>query len=248
MNETIQTILGHRSIRKFKERPLSNEEINTIIEAASRASTSSFMMAYSIIGIDDASVKSKLAKISGQSYVEHNGHLFVFCADLNKVGLLASPEEKQQINENVENTEHFLVATIDAALAAQNACLAAEGIGLGVCYIGSIRNDIKTVDQLLGLPDHVIPLFGLAVGEPDHDPQPKPRLPKEAFYFKNKYIESASLQKEIEHFDQGVNDYYKKRSENKRMDQWSTQMIRKLSTPIRTDVTPFVQSKGLNKK
>ncbi|UFU00852.1 oxygen-insensitive NADPH nitroreductase [Radiobacillus kanasensis] len=248
MNETIQTILGHRSIRKFKDRPLSEEEISVIVEAASRASTSSFMMAYSIIGVDDLDIKTQLAQVSGQPYVEQNGHLFVFCADLNKVSHLSSPEEKQLIEENLENTEHFLVSTIDAALAAQNACLAAEAIGLGAVFIGSLRNNIEKVDRLLELPKHVIPLFGLAVGEPNHDPQLKPRFPMEAYYFKNKYTDASSLTNVIEQFDDEVKDYYKNRPANKRLDEWSNQMIRKLSSPIRTDVTPFVQSKGFNKR
>jgi FMN reductase (NADPH) len=75
MNQVIETILQHRSVRKFEDRPLSDEQIRTIIECAQAASTSSFIQAYSIIGVKNKEVKRKLAEIAGnQSYVENNGH------------------------------------------------------------------------------------------------------------------------------------------------------------------------------
>lgn len=60
----------------------------------------------------------------------------------------------------------FMVSLIDAALAAQNMSIAAESMGLGICYIGGIRNELDKVTEVLQTPDHVLPLFGLAVGHP----------------------------------------------------------------------------------
>ena len=59
-----------------------------------------------------------------------------------------------------------MVCFIDTALAAQNAAIAAESMGLGICYIGGIRNNLEEVSNLLKTPNRVIPLFGLAVGYP----------------------------------------------------------------------------------
>ncbi|MGU4777261.1 nitroreductase family protein, partial [Escherichia coli] len=83
MNPTIELLLNHRSIRKFKDEQLSSEQIQTIIASAQAAATSSHVQAYTIIGVTDREKKQKLAELAGnQAYVAENGHFFVFCADL----------------------------------------------------------------------------------------------------------------------------------------------------------------------
>ncbi|MCD5322439.1 MULTISPECIES: oxygen-insensitive NADPH nitroreductase [Pontibacillus] len=246
MNQTIHTLLNHRSIRSFTNEVLTEDQINTIVEAAQMASTSSYMQAYTIIGVTDPEKKQELAEITGQSYVKDNGHLFIFCADLYRHGILASDLQKQDMLPNIENTEHFLVSAVDASLAAQNAAVASESMGLGMCYIGSIRNNIKRVDQLLQLPEHVIPLFGMVVGYPDKQPEQKPRLPKRAVYHVNEYNKNQT--EELRSFDHTIQDYYKSRKQNSRLDSWTDQMIRRFSHPMRMDVNEFVQSKGMNKR
>ena len=90
MNETIKIMKHHRSIRSFMEKPLSDEQIQTIVESAQAASTSSYVQAYTIIGIKDAAKKAKLAELAGdQAYVAKNGHFFVFCLDLHRLELAA---------------------------------------------------------------------------------------------------------------------------------------------------------------
>src|SRR4051812_40730700 len=126
MNEAITTILNHRSIRHFTDKQLSDEQIKTIVACAQAASTSSFIQAYSIIGIKDKEKKKKLAVIAGnQEYVAENGHLFIFCADLSRHEFIGEMENKEVI-PSIESTEKFMVSLIDASLAAQNAAIAAE--------------------------------------------------------------------------------------------------------------------------
>ncbi|UOQ92960.1 oxygen-insensitive NADPH nitroreductase [Halobacillus shinanisalinarum] len=245
MNTTIETILNHRSIREFKDTKLTDEQIHTIISAAQQASTSSYMMAYTIIGITDPAKKAALAEVSGHPHVTQNGHLLIFCADLKRPIQQATNKQYQQMLPNLENSEHFLVSAIDAALAAQNAAIAAESMGLGMCYLGSIRNNLARTDEILGLPQHVIPLFGMALGVPDHQPEKKPRLPQSAIYFENEY---PSFESDVEQFDEEIADYYQSRSTNNRKDTWSEQMIRRFSEPMRMDVTDLVQKKGFNKR
>ncbi|MFC3039924.1 oxygen-insensitive NADPH nitroreductase [Virgibacillus xinjiangensis] len=251
MNETIDTILSHRSIRKFKDEKLTKEQIHTIVQSAQQASTSSFVMAYTIIGITDESKKQALMEVSGQPYVKNNGHLFVFCGDLHRANVLgerAKNADHASITETIESTEQFIVTVIDTALAAQNAVLAAESMGLGACFLGSLRNDINKVNDLLNLPKHVVPLFGLAVGYPDQQPEIKPRPAIETIYHENNYLEDEKQAQFIGEFDKKLKDYYNKRSTNTRIDTWTEQMIRKYSNPQRLDVTPFLHSKQLNKR
>ncbi|WP_163970827.1 oxygen-insensitive NADPH nitroreductase [Oceanobacillus halotolerans] len=248
MNETLQTILNHRSIRKFTSEKLSTDQLHTIVGAAQQASTSSYVMAYSIIGITDPQLKEQLAEVSGQPYVKENGHLFVFCADLNRIYQQGSIEDQKQMETSIESTEQFIVTTVDTALAAQNAAIAAESLGLGVCYIGSLRNDISRVNDLLDLPQYVIPLFGLAVGYPAEQPEQKPRLPLEVVYHENTYQHNEKTEKQLQDFNQELTEYYQQRTNNKRVDTWTNQMLRKYTNPIRMDVSSFVRQKQLNKR
>jgi len=249
MNQVIETILNHRSIRKFEDRPLTDEQIKTIVKCAQAASTSSYMQAYSIIGIKDQEKKKKLAEIAGnQSYVEKSGHLFMFCADLFRHEV-ASRMEKVDVSLSLESTEKFMVALIDAALAAQNAALAAESMGLGICYIGGIRNHSEEVSKLLKLPNRVIPLFALTVGYPAKESSKKPRLPLEHIYHEETYQQDVNIyEKQLKEYNKVISHYYEERTKGKRKDTWTGQMASTLSNPKRMYMKDFVKRKGFNLK
>ncbi|WP_335872601.1 oxygen-insensitive NADPH nitroreductase [Bacillus sp. 2205SS5-2] len=249
MNQTVETILNHRSIRKFTEQSLSQKQISVLIQSAQAASTSSFVQAYSIIGVSNQNKKEKLAQLAGgQEYVEKNGHFFVFCADLYRHQLMGEWEQKD-ITESLESAEKFMVATIDAALAAQNMSIAAESLGLGICYIGGIRNNLKEVDKLLEIPDRVIPLFGLSVGYPAHQPNQKLRLTQTSIYHEDVYEKDKKVMKEqIEAYDKQISAYYEERTRGERKDKWSEQMVAMFSFPKRLYLKQYLEGKGLNKK
>lgn len=248
-NDVIETILNHRSIRKFKDIPLTDEEINKIVAAAQMASTSSFIQAYTIIGVKDKEKKAKLAELAGnQTYVEKNGHFFVFCADLHR-HQLAAKLENEDVSESMESTEKFMVAVIDATLAAQNATLAAESIGLGICYIGGIRNNMDEVSELLKLPEYVVPLYGLAVGHPDTETEKKPRLPFENIYHEDTYeLSEEKLVAQLKEYNDTISAYYHRRTNGKRSDRWTEQMANMLKTPRRMNMKEFMEKKGFMKK
>ncbi|MBM7643901.1 FMN reductase (NADPH) [Scopulibacillus daqui] len=249
MNETIQTILNHRSIRSFEDKKLTGEQIEVIVKSAQAASTSSFIQAYTIIGITDREKKEKLAELAGhQRYVAENGHLFVFCSDLHRHKLAAEIEglETEDILTSIESTEMFMVSCIDAALAAQNAVIAAESMGLGICYIGGIRNNLHEVTKLLKTPDRVIPLFGLCVGYPAKAAAQKQRLPFENIYHQEAYVQDdEALKEQLKQYNHDIAAYYKERTGGKRADRWTEQIASKVSHPTRMYMKQFLQSKGL---
>jgi FMN reductase (NADPH) len=247
MNEVISQILKHRSIRHFEDKPLTDEQINTIVSCAQAASTSSFIQAYSIIGIKDRERKSKLAELVGnQPYVASNGHFFVFCADLYRHALIGE-KQNRVVLPSLESTEKFMVALIDAALAAQNAAIAAESMGLGICYIGGIRNNLHEVQQILKTPERVIPLFGMAVGYPGKITGQKPRLPIEHIYHEEVYEQSKdSYYKQLEEYDEFISGYYEKRTGGTRKDRWTEQMAGMLEKQSRMYMKEFVQKNKLD--
>lgn len=247
MNEAITTILNHRSIRHFKDKQLTDEQIKTIVACAQAASTSSFIQAYSIIGIKDKEKKRKLAEIAGnQEYVAENGHLFVFCADLSRHELIGEMEGKGVL-ASIESTEKFMVALIDATLAAQNAAIAAESMGLGICYIGGIRNKLEDVKELLKTPDRVIPLFGMTVGYPEKINDQKPRLPLEHVYHEEEYEQDQDIYlRQLQDYNQVISNYYVERTNGKRKDTWTEQMANMLEKQTRMDMKEFVQKNKMD--
>lgn len=247
MNEAITTILNHRSIRHFKDKQLSDEQIKTIVACAQAASTSSFIQAYSIIGIKEKEKKRKLAEIAGnQEYVAENGHLFIFCADLSRHELIGEMENKEVI-PSIESTEKFMVALIDASLAAQNAAIAAESMDLGICYIGGIRNNLEAVKECLKIPERVIPLFGMTVGYPEKINDQKPRLPFDHVYHEEEYEQDKDVYlRQIQEYNQVISHYYEQRTGGKRKDTWSEQMANMLEKQTRMYMKEFVQKNKMN--
>ena len=247
MNETIDLILNHRSIRHFEDKPLSMEQIETIVACAQTASTSSFIQPYSIIGVCDKEKKEKLAALAGeQSYVAKNGHFFVFCADLNRHALVGELEEKDVL-PSIESAERFMVALIDTALAAQNAAVAAESMGLGICYIGGIRNNLEEVCKLLKTPLRVLPLFGIAVGYPEKVTDKKPRLPLQHVYHENEYEQDEEKYREqLKEYNEVISNYYHERTKGARTDTWTSQIANMLEKNTRKEMKDFIDKKKLN--
>jgi FMN reductase (NADPH) len=247
LNQVIETLLNHRSVRDFEDKPLTWEQVETIVASAQAASTSSFVQAYSIIGVTDQEKKEKLAEVVGnQPYVANNGHFFVFCADLHRHAVVGEMENVD-VTSPIESTEKFMVAVVDASLAAQNAAAAAESMGLGICYIGGVRNNLEAVRQILKTPDHVLPVFGMAVGYPASLNDRKPRLPLRHVYMENEYQQDEQLyKKQLEDYNEIVAGYYAERTGGKRRDTWTGQMASMFEKKARMYMKEFVAKIKMN--
>ncbi|GAB4426264.1 MAG: NADPH-dependent oxidoreductase [Anaerolineales bacterium] len=174
-NPTLDLIHAHGSCRRYKTDPLPASIIESIVSAGQRASSSSNLQAYSIIAVTEESKRQKLTQLCGdQKHIAQAPVFLAFCADLARLEHIAAQRGYAQI---AEYTENFLIAAVDAAIVAQNTALAAESLGLGICYIGAIRNNPREVIELLGLPRLVFPITGMTIGWPQHPPRVRPRLP-----------------------------------------------------------------------
>ena len=189
MQAIIDFLGSHASVRKFDGRDISAEDEATIITTAERSPTSSNLHAYSIISVRNQDTKTKLAELTGgQKHVADSSLFLVFCADLYR---LRSMAEERGYPCNDEYAEAFVVATVDAALAASRALMAAQALGMGGVMVGGIRNKPAEVSELLGLPRLTYPVMGMSLGYPETPPKVKPRLPLEGLSFKERYDESA---------------------------------------------------------
>jgi FMN reductase (NADPH) len=150
--------------------------------------------------------------------------------------------EGKNVVASIESTEKFMVALIDATLAAQNAAIAAESMGLGICYIGGIRNKLEDVKGLLKTPDRVIPLFGMTVGYPEKINDQKPRLPFEHVYHEEEYEQDQDVYlRQLKEYNQVISNYYEERTSGKRKDTWTEQMANMLEKQTRMYMKEFVQ-------
>ena len=187
-NETIASMLDHRSVRGFLSDPVPSGTLETLIAAAQSAATSSNMQLWSAIAVTDPAKRKMLAEIAGnQKHIEQCPLYLAFVADMSRNERMSQAE--QVTFENLPYLETFMVACIDAALAAQNAVVAAESLGLRTVYIGAMRNDPARVHEQLGLPPKAFVVFGLCVGyaDPAAKNEVKPRLPQSTVLHHERY-------------------------------------------------------------
>ena len=174
-NPIIESIHNHGSVRNYKSTPVDRAKVETIVQSGQRAATSSNLQMYSVIVTSSLEEREKLqAFCGGQAHISQAPVFLTWCADLSRLGRICQDLGYQQQSSHTEN---FLLAVVDTAIAAQNAGLAAESLGLGFCYIGAIRNEPRDVIDLLGLPNLVFPLVGMTLGWPVSPPAIRPRLP-----------------------------------------------------------------------
>lgn len=246
-NDTISLLMNHASVRRFQNKPVSEAQLTAIIGAAQMASTSSNVQAYSVIAVTDSLLKTKLAGLAGnQAYVEQCPVFLVWCADLYRLREVTKPHLQGETSYE-DSTENLIVATVDAALAAQNAAVAAESLGLGIVYIGGIRNQIAEVSELLGLPELVYPVFGMCVGYPDGATSLRPRLPLEAVLHRNHYHAEATVE-QVGIYDQVSSDYMRERTNGAKDTPWSVIMAERLAQPARLHMKDFLEGKGFLKR
>lgn len=245
MNEMLRLLMAHRSIRKFTDKLIEPELLADIIAAGQCAATSSFLQGATIIQIKDPGKRQTLAQLAGnQRYVETSAEFLVFCADLRRAGNCCALYDKPFSGEY---TEHFMIATIDTALLAQNVVIAAESLGLGICYIGGIRNNPREVSDLLRLPQGVYPVFGLCLGYPAQDPEVKPRLPLSVILKQDEYDDRGDAAT-IAAYDEQVREYYRTRTGGGHETPWSLQVAKLLSEKARPHMREFLAEQGFTFK
>lgn len=236
MTPTIDLLRSHRSIRRFTDEPITDEQRAAIVASAQAASSSSFLQCTSIIRITDKALREQLVPLTGgQQHVAQAAEFWVFCADFNR-HLQICPEAQLGL------AEQLLLGVVDTAMLAQNAFTAAESLGLGGVYIGGIRNGIEVVTELLALPKHVLPLFGLCLGWPDEDHGIKPRMPAAMLMHENSY--QPVDENVLAQYDEEMAQYYLSRGSNTRRDTWSDHIRRTIIKENRPFILDYLHKQG----
>jgi nitroreductase len=227
-NETLAVQLAHRSVRSFLPDPVGEEHLEALVAAAQSAPTSSNLQAWSVVAIRNRARKSRLAALAAeQGFVDEAPLLLVWLADLGRARRLA--ERHGRPLDGADYLESTFLGFLDATLAAQNAVVAAESLGLGTVCVGAIRNHPEEVARELDLPPHVFAVFGLAVGWPDPAEHSgvKPRLPQSAVLHRERY-DAPRADAEIDGYDERLRAYNRGHGLT---GDWTERVLRRLEGP-----------------
>jgi nitroreductase len=195
-NQVINTLLAHRSIRKYTTEDIDKETIEIIVRAGQQAAFA--YQAYSVI------LSRQKAKNPFKAPV-----LLTICVDLYKFEMIM----KKRGWKTVTNDLTLLIFGIeDASYMAQNMVIAAESLGLGTCYLGNPIWAMKNVAKNYRLPNRVAPIVQITIGHPAEEPQVRPRYPMNFTLFEDVYPTELDIDKAIKDMDEGYisQGYYKK--------------------------------------
>lgn len=224
-NDTLNVILSHRSVRRWLDEPVSEEQVRSIVAAAQSAPSSSNKQTVSVVAVQDAEIKKELQVVGRQmfNHIETAPVVLIWCIDHSIARLLAEREGKEL--GALEYFDEAGLGFLDAGIMSQNAAIAAESMGLGTVYLGSMRNDMERVQELLHLPTHVVPVVGLAIGHPDPTERAgiKPRLPQDAVLHWDVY--GAPRPELIDAYDTALDTYYSRYGQHQ---LWSHQFVSRL--------------------
>lgn len=247
---TIEQIHRHASVRRYKPDPLPAEMVEQIVAAGQRSSTSSNLQTYSVVAVADPQRRARLAELcNNQQFIVEAPVFLAWCADLSRLERISQMRGYRQVASYVES---FLVAAMDASIAMQTAALAAESMGLGMCYIGAIRNSPDQVIELLGLPRLVFPVSGMTVGWPAVEPRNRPRLPLAAVLHWEQYDVSGE-EEALRAYDEAMvkTGIYRGRQvpvpgvEGEVEDYgWTEHSARRVSKPVRTGLRRVLEGQG----
>lgn len=183
MNNAIDTMLQHRSVRQFTPEAVSDELLSGIIDCGLRASNTGNMQLYSVIATTQEPLRSELCKL-------HFGQCstaplwLTICTDVARYHQYC---RVNQCDEPYGNLLWFISALVDASLCAQNICVAAETKGLGFCYLGTVNYNTRQIADLLQCPKGVVPVIAIAMGYPAEEPRLSERLGQDAVLHKETY-------------------------------------------------------------
>ncbi|URW70722.1 NADPH-dependent oxidoreductase [Lactobacillus kefiranofaciens subsp. kefirgranum] len=220
-NQTINTQINHRSIRKFKNETLNKEQLETLYTVFQHTATSMFMQNASLLHITDPEQKKKIQALCNQKYVGVEGDLFIFIVDLYRNQQIRKQRGKD--DGRVHTTDIFFQAMEDTLLAFQNVANAVESMDLGYVPLGTVNDHPLKMLKTLDLPELTFPVLGMQVGVPDQKPQLKPRLPLNFTCFEGSYNKDFDV-KDLQDYDQVVTTYYDLRDANRRIDSFTKQI------------------------
>ncbi len=240
MNETIKSLVNHRSIRKYASEDIAPDQLQAIVDAAQSAPSSIGGQQVSIIAIRDKNSKAKISELAGnQPYINQAPVFLLFCADFNRARIACELNgEKLEVQNCIESV---LVGAVDVGISMGYAMAAAESLDLGTVCIGAIRSHPVEVAEFAGLPEYVFPVAGLVVGHPSDWSKLKPRLPRKAVLHEEKY-DNKNMKKLVEEYDKQYFGYVDQRGGEPHT--WTSKIAATYKQTYYHDVRKMLEKQG----
>jgi nitroreductase/FMN reductase [NAD(P)H] len=235
---------GRGSVRRFSERPVPRDLLNLLAAVALSAPSKSDLQQRDIVMVTEPRLRAALNDLIGdQPWTAGAPALFVFCGNNRRQRRLHEYRGRAFANDHLDA---FFNAAVDAGIALATCVTAAEAVGLGCCPISALRNQAEEVSRLLGLPDHVFPVAGLALGWPAAAAPVTPRLPLAVTVHENRFDE-GDLTAAIAAYDRRRSYDKQRYVEDFGEDPdygWSEDKARQYARPERAGFGAFVRRKG----
>jgi len=243
---------GHRSHRRFTDRPVAPELLELLFACAMSAPSKSDLQQADVVHVADrAKIKSIADDIPDMPWIANAPVFLVFCGNNRRIRQIGEWRGKPFANEHLD---HFMNAAVDAGIVMTSFIRAAEAVGLGCCPISAVRNHPDATSRLLELPAGVFPVAGLCVGYPAEEGRITPRLSLQVTVHTDRYDE-AGVKEKIEAYDRrrdAVLPYRRQRNPERfgKADfyGWSEDKARQYAVPERADFGAFIRSKKFSLK
>lgn len=250
--DAVAPLVDRRVTRRYTEKDVPDALLDGLLAAAQSAPVKSDLQQYSVVVMRDRGRIKQIADwIGTMDWIATAPVFLVWCGDMRRGQRLCELHGMKHGNNNLDT---FLNTAVDCSLAMGQFIAAAELIGLGTCPISYVRNHIEKISPMLGLPDGVYPVAGLAIGWPVFRRPVSMRLPPSVVVHRERYDDSA-LEAEVQAYDERRrvrdpmapgslknNDVYPPREGV----GWSENVARQLSVPERYGFKAYLRSKGFD--
>ena len=244
---TIETIANRVSVRSYTDEPVTDDQVNAVLQAAFRAPTSSNIQSYSVVVVREQDTLEKLSTVTGgQKHVLNAPVFLAFCADTTRIDK-AVRDKGGNFDRN--NLETGLVTSVDAALVGMSAYLIADSLGMKGVMIGAVRNNALETAKLLGLPKRVYCVFGMVLGWPDKVPPQKPRMAKDAVVHYEQYgktRDGSTLDPAVAAYDKALAAHYGSIGVTTSPDSWSADVAKKFMPEPRENLRKELAELGFD--
>jgi nitroreductase len=185
-NQTLKLLIQRASCRSFSDKKIPSYILQFILEAGIHSPSGGNLQPYSIIKIEDEKTKQKLAKLCGnQQFIAKAPVNLLFCIDFHRLErwarLTIAPFTAPS------SFRHFWISFQDTIICAQNICTAADSLGLGSVYIGTVLECFRELRKMFKLPPGVFPVVLLCLGYPKIKPKPARKLGVKEIVHAEKY-------------------------------------------------------------
>ncbi len=246
--KTIDDIfLNRTSVRRYERKPIEAEKLEFIYKAIQNTPTSYNGQQFSVVSITDQDLKLQLYELIGQKQIKTSAVFMVFCVDFYKLQQIAQATGTD-FPRFQDTMDGFMVGVIDAALAMQNAVVAAEALGLGSCCIGYTRTAAPAeLAKILRLPEGVCVICGLSLGYASEQPDLKPKLPLPLVIHENHY-RTDDIKPELLAYNEEVTAYNAVRSGDKTTNDWGRHIVDYYQTAMKYDMEQYTWNQGFRIK